>query len=105
MEHGRRRSTRHSNRRLLTILALCIILTTLEITPAAAPGAPRLTSAVFRGVTAYEPARLFPLYPGPLGQPNEPGRASAAVTALADRPQADGYPRPPGTIDARLVRA
>src|SRR5690606_41003524 len=91
MEHGRRRSTRHSNRRLLTILALCIILTTLEITPAAAQGAPRLTSAVFRGVTVYEPAELFPLYRDHLGQPIERERVSAIVTALADRYQADGY--------------
>src|SRR5690606_18154894 len=104
MEHGRRRSTRHSNRRLLTILALCIILTTLEITPAAAQGAPRLTSAVFRGVTVYEPAELFPLYRDHLGQPIERERVSAIVTALADRYQADGYPRPRVTIDDGLVR-
>lgn len=106
MELGRRRSTPHSNRGLPTILALCIILPTLEITPAAAQGsAPaRLTSAVFRGVTVYEPAELFPLYRDHLGRPIERERVSAMVAALADRYHADGYPRPRMTIDDELVR-
>lgn len=106
MEHGRRRSSLPSVYRLVELAALCIIALSLEITQAAAQGAaaPRLTSTVIRGVTAYEPAELFPLYRDHLGQPIDRARVSAIVTALSDRYQADGYPRPRISIDDELVR-
>src|SRR5690606_19841000 len=105
MEHGRRRTTQHSHRRLLEILVFCITSLALEITPAIAQddARPRLSSAVIRGVTVYEPAALFPLYRDHLGKPIERERVSSIVTALADRYQADGHPRPRITLDDELT--
>lgn len=59
---------------------------------------------MIRGVTVYEPAELFPLYRDHLGQPIERERVAMIVTALADRYQADGYPRPRMTVDDELLR-
>lgn len=63
----------------------------------------RLSSAVIRGVTVYEPAELFPVYRDQLGKPIDREHVSAIVTALADRYEADGYPRPRVTIDDELI--
>ena len=106
MKHGRRCISLHSLGRFVKVSTLCIIALVLEITPAYAQGsAPaRLSSAVIRGVTVYEPADLFPLYRDHLGQPIDRERVSRIVMAIADRYQADGYPRPHMTIDDELIR-
>ena len=98
-------SRAEKSRTLLKVLLLFIIPSAFAITPATAQetAAPRLSSAVIRGATLYDPADLFSFYRDHLGKPIDRASVSTIVTALADRYQADGYARPRITIDDELV--
>ena len=95
----------HQLRMSARILLLFIIPSSFAITAAVAQeaGTPMLSSAVIRGTTLYDPAELFPFYRDRLGKPIDRASVSTIVTALADRYQQDGYPRPRITIDDELV--
>lgn len=92
---------------LICLLPLFIISASFAITTAAAQssGEHPLTSVVIRGSSIYSAPQLFDVYNAHLGKPITRENVSLIVTSLADRYQADGYPRPRIGVDGALAAA
>src|SRR5688572_28554183 len=76
---------------------------TLTTVPATVPTAPRLTTVVVDGSSAYDAARLFAAYREQLGQPISRESARAIVDALLALYEQDGFVRPEIKLDDSLT--
>ncbi|MGH8265295.1 MAG: ShlB/FhaC/HecB family hemolysin secretion/activation protein [Steroidobacterales bacterium] len=72
---------------------------------AAAPAAPKLTTAVFQGGSVYSHGDLFSVYGDQIGRPISRESAQAIVSGLSQLYQRDGYSPPEIRVDDRLAAA
>ena len=66
---------------------------------------PLLNSAVIRGSSVYDAARLFATYREQLGRPLDQASAGAVTMALTRMYERDGYSRPELQVDERPMAA